>query len=245
MPNWLQQIASFSSSYLSLPGNAIHSAGRRHATSKANLISALCLVMAMAVALFVGIKLFRWEKEEKISGKAKLWVLVVLAPFFIIGVYQAKTKQSIEREKQMDRAASQMRTVLFNNVNIFVGNGETIQGGSVLIKTAKSRKSSAKPPQDTKALNADVVEEAGKTLMPGLIDMHVHIGAPGGVFSNPQRYADPSLESRRLAAICIAASPRFAAPATCSKAQLHSRQNDGFRKIRRRGILYLRASVHC
>jgi len=100
----------------------------------------------------------------------------------------------------MDRAASQMRTVLFNNVNIFVGNGETIQGGSVLIKNGKIAQVFRKPPADTKSLNADVTDEAGKTLMPGLIDMHVHIGAAGGVFANLQRYAEPNMDTRRLAA---------------------------------------------
>ena len=32
-------------------------------------------------------KLFRWEKEEKIRGSAKLWVLVVLLPFIVMGVW--------------------------------------------------------------------------------------------------------------------------------------------------------------
>jgi imidazolonepropionase-like amidohydrolase len=154
----------------------------------------------MAVSLFVGIKLFRWEKEEKIAGKAKLWILVVLAPFFIIGVYQARTKQSIEREKVLDHETARMRTVLFNNVNVFVGNGETIQDGAVLIKGGKIAQVFRKPPADTKSLNADVIEEAGKTLMPGLVDMHVHIGAPGGVYHDVQKYADPNSQARRLAA---------------------------------------------
>ncbi len=154
----------------------------------------------MGVALFVGMKLFRWEKEEKIAGKAKLWILVVMAPFVIGGFYQAHSKQSIDREKQMDREASRLRTILFNNVNIFVGNGETIQGGAVLIKDGKIAQVFRKPPADPTSLNADVGEEAGKTLMPGLIDMHVHIGAPGGVFKNPQDYADPHAQTRRLAA---------------------------------------------
>jgi imidazolonepropionase-like amidohydrolase/ABC-type multidrug transport system permease subunit len=200
MPEWVQQIAAFlPATYLYLGMKSILLGGES-ALSAANLLSALCLITAMAVALFVGIKLFRWEKEEKIAGKAKVWVLVVLAPFFIIGIYQARTKQSIEREKQMDRAASQMRTVLLNNVNIFVGNGETIQGGSVLIKNGKIAQIFRKPPEDTKSLNADVVEEAGKTIMPGLIDMHVHVGAPGGVFKDPQSYSDPNAAPRRLAA---------------------------------------------
>ena len=165
-----------------------------------NLISALCLVVATAVSLFVGIKLFRWEKEEKIAGKAKLWILVVLAPFFVIGVYQARTKQSIEREKVLEHETARMRTILFNNVDVFVGNGETVQGGAVLIKGGKIAQVFRKPPADTKSLNADVFEEAGKTLMPGLVDMHVHIGAPGGVYKDPQKSPDPNAEAHRLAA---------------------------------------------
>lgn len=46
------------------------------------------LVITMAVGLIVGMKLFRWEKEEKIRGSAKLWVLAVLLPFFVMGVVQ-------------------------------------------------------------------------------------------------------------------------------------------------------------
>jgi len=200
LPGWLQIIGNFlPATYLFLGMQSILLGGES-ALSKANLESALALVTAMTVALFVGIKLFRWEKEEKIAGKAKLWILVVLAPFVICGVYQGYSKQSLEREKQMDREASRMRTILFNNVNIFVGNGETIQGGAVLIKDGKIAQVFSKPPEDTKSLNAEVREEAGKTLMPGLIDMHVHIGAPGGVFKNPQDYTDPHAEIRRLAA---------------------------------------------
>ena len=200
MPSWLQNIGNFlPATYLFLGMQSILLGGES-ALSIANLESALALVTAMGVALFVGVKLFRWEKEEKISGKAKLWILVVMAPFVIGGFYQAHSKQSIDREKQMDREASRLRTILFNNVNIFVGNGETIQGGAILIKDGKIAQVFRKPPADPTSLNAEVREEAGKTLMPGLIDMHVHIGAPGGVFKNPQDYADPHAQIRRLAA---------------------------------------------
>jgi imidazolonepropionase-like amidohydrolase/ABC-type multidrug transport system permease subunit len=200
MPEWVQTIANFlPATYLFRGLRAILLEGGS-ALEEQNLVAALCLVLAMAVSLFVGIKLFRWEKEEKIAGKAKLWILVVLAPFFIIGVYQARTKQSIAREKVLDRETSRMRTILFNNVNVFVGNGDTIQGGAVLIKNGKIAQVFRKPPADTKSLNADVFEEAGKTLMPGLVDMHVHIGAPGGVYRDPQKYARPDASARRLAA---------------------------------------------
>jgi imidazolonepropionase-like amidohydrolase/ABC-type multidrug transport system permease subunit len=200
MPEWVQTVANFlPATYLFRGLRAILLEGGSALESQ-NLVSALCLVLAMAVSLFVGIKLFRWEKEEKIAGKAKLWILVVLAPFFLIGIYQARTKQSIVREKVLDRETSRMRTILFNNVNVFVGNGETIQGGAVLVKNGKIAQVFRKPPSETKSLNADVVEEAGKTLMPGLVDMHVHIGAPGGVYQDARKYADPAAQARRLAA---------------------------------------------
>ena len=35
----------------------------------------------------ISMKLFRWEKEEKIRGPAKLWVLVVLLPYHRDGLW--------------------------------------------------------------------------------------------------------------------------------------------------------------
>jgi imidazolonepropionase-like amidohydrolase len=150
--------------------------------------------------MFVGIKLFRWEKEEKISNRAKLWILAVLAPFFLMGVYQAKTQQNIDRARILTRAAMRNRAVLFNNVRIFIGDGRIIANGAVLVRNRKIAEVFDTPPADTKSLNAEVVESAGKTIIPGLIDMHVHLGAPGGVYDNPKRYADPVAPDRRLAA---------------------------------------------
>ncbi|HEY3914855.1 MAG TPA: ABC transporter permease, partial [Verrucomicrobiae bacterium] len=67
MPNWVQTIANFlPATYLFLGIKSILLGGES-ALSRANLESALALVAAMSVALFVGIKLFRWEKEEKIA----------------------------------------------------------------------------------------------------------------------------------------------------------------------------------
>jgi imidazolonepropionase-like amidohydrolase/ABC-type multidrug transport system permease subunit len=200
MPDWIQSVANFLPATYLFRGMWAILLGGDKALSRETLVSALCLILAMLVALFVGIKLFRWEKEEKIAGKAKLWILVVLAPFFISGIYQFRTKQSIDQQKILDRDSSRMRTILFDKVNIFVGNGEVIQGGSVLIKNGKIAQVFRTSPQDTKSLHADVVDETGKTLMPGLIDMHVHIGAPGGVFKDAQEYANPRAPARRLAA---------------------------------------------
>lgn len=198
MPVWVQTIAQFMpATYLYQGTVAIMIGGQ---TVWTNLIAVFALLITLAVALIVGTKLFRWEKEEKIAGSAKLWILAVLAPFFIMGIYQARTKQNIEQAKILARAEARNRSVLFQNARIFVGNGTVIPNGAVLVRVGKIAQVFTAPPPDTKSLDADVVDAAGKTLMPGLIDMHVHIGAPGGVYRDPSKYADPSAAKRRLAA---------------------------------------------
>jgi len=117
-----------------------------------------------------------------------------------MGIYQARTKQNIEQAKILARAEARNRSVLFQNARIFVGNGTVIPNGAVLVRVGKIAQVFTAPPPDTKSLDADVVDAAGKTLIPGLIDMHVHIGAPGGVYRDPSKYADPSAAKRRLAA---------------------------------------------
>jgi len=60
-----------------------------------NWRSVLALVITAAVGLTVGTKLFRWEKEERIRGSAKLWIVGVLLPFVLMGVYQAVTGHNV------------------------------------------------------------------------------------------------------------------------------------------------------
>ena len=198
MPTWIQVIAGFlPATYLFQGMQSIMITGESLAS---NLISVVALLITLAVALFVGIKLFRWEKEEKIKNSAKLWILAVLAPFIIMGIYQARTRENIEKAKILARNAQRNRSVLFQNVRIFVGDGTVIQNGAVLVKNGKIAQVFNSPPSDTKSFDAEVLSESGKTLLPGLIDMHVHIGAPGGVYQNPTKYADPNASKRRLAA---------------------------------------------
>jgi len=55
---------------------------------KENLLAVLVMLLTIAGGGLISMKLFRWEKEEKIRGSAKLWVLAVLMPFFVMGVWK-------------------------------------------------------------------------------------------------------------------------------------------------------------
>lgn len=198
MPVWIQTAAQFlPATYLYQGMQSLMIGGEGFF---ANIVPVFALLITLAVALVVGIKVFRWEKEEKIAPSAKLWILAVLAPFVLMGVYQARTRENIEKSKILSRNASRRSSVLFQNVRIFVGNGAVIDRGAVLIRNGKIAEVFGAPPSAPKALNAEIIDAAGKTLMPGLTDMHVHIGAPGGIYSDSAKYADPHLGSRRLAA---------------------------------------------
>jgi len=56
--------------------------------AKENLAAAGVMVLTVLGGGLISMKLFRWEKEEKIRGRAKLWVLVVLLPFIVLGTWQ-------------------------------------------------------------------------------------------------------------------------------------------------------------
>ena len=198
MPTWVQLIAQFLPATYLFQG--LQSILIAHESLWQNLFSIAALLVTMFVAVFIGTKLFRWEKEEKISGRAKLWILAVLAPFILLGIYQASTRQSVERAKILARNTSRSRTVLFQGAKVFVGDGHVIERGAVLVKEGKIAQVFDKPVADPKTLNADVVNAEGKTIMPGLIDMHVHLGAPGGIYENQSDYLKPGAEHRRLAA---------------------------------------------
>ncbi len=198
MPIWLQKIAQFMPATYLFQG--IQSILIGSESILANMTSVIGLLITLVVAVFVGTKLFRWEKEEKIGNRAKLWILAVLAPFVVMGVYQARTESDIQKAKILTRNAMRNRTVLFQNAKIFVGDGRVIDNGAVLVKNGKIAEVFDHAPQDTKRLDADVVDASGKTLIPGLIDMHVHIGGPGGLYEDASKYADPNAQKRRLAA---------------------------------------------
>jgi len=65
-----------------------------------------------------------------------------------------------------------MAQILFKNANLLDPHADALQGGSsVLVEGETIREVSAKP---IKAPKADVIDCKGRTVMPGLIDCHVH-----------------------------------------------------------------------
>ncbi len=198
MPHWLQNITQFIPATYLMTG--IGGIMQRGESVWANWKAVVALLLTTAVATFIATKLFRWEKEEKLRASAKLWVLVVLLPFLLLGAYQAWSQQDLVKARILARDLRRGQTWLIQNARIFVGNGKMIESGAVLVRGGKIAEVYEGAFPDAKKLNAEVIDAAGKTVLPGLIDVHVHLGGPGGFYDDwskfdPQKAAEREMEA--------------------------------------------------
>ena len=194
MPHWLQNITQFiPATYLMTGLGGILQRGE---TLLANWQAVVVLLLTTAVATFIATKLFRWEKEEKLRASAKLWVLVVLLPFLFLGAYQAWSQHDLVKARILARDLRRGQTWLIQNARIFVGNGKVIESGAILVRGGKIAEVYDGTFPDAKTLNAEPIDAAGKTVLPGLIDVHVHLGGPGGFYDDWTKF-DPEKSSER------------------------------------------------
>jgi imidazolonepropionase-like amidohydrolase len=198
LPEWLQLATQFiPATYVNNGVSGILQQGESIAQ---NWHAVLALLITAAVALFIATKIFRWEKEEKLRPSAKLWVFAVLLPFVFLGAYQAWSRQDLAKAKILERDLRRGRSWLVQDARIFIGDGKVIESGSVLIRKGKIEKIFEGPAPDAKSLDAEPLEAAGKTLLPGLIDVHAHLGATGGFYDDWSKFDPKKAVERALKA---------------------------------------------
>lgn len=197
LPGWAQIVSQFlPASYLVTGFQGIFI---REESFLENWPAACALVVTMGIALFISRQLFRWEKQEKIRPIAKAWVLAVMLPFLIMGSHQAFSGDQIQKAKVLWRDIQRSESLLIRGARLFLGDGTVIESGSILIREGKIAEVFPGEAPDAETLQAELIEGAGKTVLPGLIDVHVHLGMPGGLLEN---YSDFDVEAgmRRAAA---------------------------------------------
>ncbi len=197
-PAWLLTVTQFLPATYMVVG--IQGMLLRNEGMAANIQPALALVLTACVGLFIAYKLFRWEKEEKIRASAKLWLAAVMTPFLALGFWQMHVRTGIAKTKILNRQLARSDTFFIRGARIFVGDGKVIENGSVLVRGGKIAEIYEGSGPDPKTLKAETVEAAGKTVLPGLIDVHVHLGAPGGFYADMSKYDAEKSMLRNLAA---------------------------------------------
>jgi imidazolonepropionase-like amidohydrolase/ABC-type multidrug transport system permease subunit len=200
LPNWAQTLGEFMpAAYLVTGFQGIFF---RNQTILDNLPAAGALILTIAVGTFLAMQLFRWEKEEKLPPRNKFWVLAVLAPFLAMGCYRAYSREHIALNKAMFRDMVRSDRFLIRSTRIFIGDGSVIESGSVLIHDGRIEAIYEGTPPDAEKMPAAVVEGAGKTLLPGLVDVHIHLGGPAGISESNQDF-DPQKTMPRAAAALL------------------------------------------
>src|SRR5262249_15407402 len=184
LPKWAQTLAQFMpASYLVSGFQGIFF---RNQNLWDNAAAVAALLLTTALGLFLAVQLFRWEKEEKIRGRNKLWVIAVLAPFVLMGSWQSYSKEHLGNNAALYRDLQRAGIFLIRNTRVFTGDRKVIENGAVLVRDGKIAAVYEGTAPDPEQLKADVVEGAGKTLLPGLIDAHVHLAASGGISTDSQ-----------------------------------------------------------
>jgi len=198
LPNWAQTVGEF------LPAakmvKSFQNVLFRNEGLSTNWTTIGALALTLVIGMFLAVQLFRWEKEETIRPRNKLWVLAVMAPFVAMGCYAALNKDHINENEALFRQLQRSEPFLIRNARIWTGD-RVIESGSVLVKGGKIEEIYEGAGPDTEKSKMDVVEGAGKTLMPGLIDVHVHLGASGGISTDPGDYAADKVMPHSAAAL--------------------------------------------
>lgn len=179
LPDWVQVFSQFlPATYLS---TALQAVFLKHESVFQNWVALGALSVTAILGTFISVKLFRWEKEDKVPISSKLWVLAVLLPFLVLGSVQLRSRDEIRKAKILARTMERQGSVLIRGAQVFIGDGQVLQSGSVLVKDGKIIEVFKSDDRLPSSGSVSEVQAAGKTLLPGLIDTDVHLSGPGGI----------------------------------------------------------------
>ncbi|GIU77897.1 MAG: hypothetical protein KatS3mg005_1135 [Bryobacteraceae bacterium] len=204
LPDWLQRVAQFLPAthfYLGTQGILV-----RHETAWDNRMALGAMLLAMAAGFWVSMKLFRWEKDEKVKPAAKLWLAGVMVPFLLIGAWQMIDRRNEAKVKMIERQSRRSQSWLIRDVRIFTGDGTVIERGGVLVRNSRIEQIYAGASPDPKDVRAEAVEAGGRTLLPALIDSGVALSQPGGRIS--QEAIEEALKAYAYCGVGALAVPR-------------------------------------
>lgn len=184
LPEWAQTLAQF------LPGThlvtAIQGIMVRRETVFENWQPVLVLLITAVVSIFLAAQLFRWERGERIRTSAKLWLAAVVVPSLLLGGYHAYSREQVTKTRELYRDMMRSRNLLIRGARVFTADdGRVLESGSVFIRAGRIVIVYDGVPPETASLNAEVIEGAGKTVLPGLIDVRVNLTEAGGPHAPP------------------------------------------------------------
>ena len=191
LPTWAQTVAPFMPAWYLVTG--FQGIFFRNENLAASALPIGALLGTLVAGTFLAIR-----------PRNKLWVVAVLGPFVVMGCYLAYTKDHLGTNEALFRQLQRSEQFLVRNARIFTGDGKVIENGAVLVRDGKIAEVYEGAAPDPEKIKAEAVEGAGKTLLPGLIDVHVHLGSPGGISTSPEDFAAEKTMPHSAAALLYA-----------------------------------------
>jgi len=190
LPKWVQSVAQFlPASHLFLGIQGILIRGE-------NLLdiwrAVAALLVTTAVATFLSVKLFRWEKEERISGAAKLWLAAALLPFLVLGAWELRSQHNLAKVKSLTRETRRSQSFLIRDARILDPEGG-ITTGAVLLRRGRIEQIWRGAAPAPKQVKAESIDASGKTLLPAFIDAGIHLDKTGAFAVTPARVPEETL----------------------------------------------------
>ncbi len=86
MPLWIQRVALFLPATYLVTG--LERSMLRTASTKEIAGDFFVLTVGLIIAFEISRQLFRWDPEAKVTGRAKIWVVVAMVPFLLLGAWE-------------------------------------------------------------------------------------------------------------------------------------------------------------
>ncbi len=178
LPKWIQKVAQFMpATYLKAGMESMIQNGESIA---ANAKSAVALIATLVVGFILSFNLFRWDKDDRLQPRAKMWIVAVLAPFLLLGVWETQAGTNTVRQAIAFRQLQRSHNWRIHEARVFIGDGKILERADVYMKNGQIvAVVEDGQPAPSDASSYTIIEGAGKTVMPGLIDVHAHFGASG------------------------------------------------------------------
>lgn len=107
LPGWIQHLAVFLPPTYLVTG--LHRALVMNSSVWQIRAELLALFGGAAFAFFISRQLFRWEPEQKVGGRAKIWAAAATVPFLLLGVWESAQGQLRRDARSAYDALDRMR----------------------------------------------------------------------------------------------------------------------------------------
>lgn len=144
-------------------------------------VPVLILVVSGVTAFIVNSLVFRWESTEPLNMRKVALALGCLVGVYLIAFLVTPAFQMAERPGRSEAetvASTDGPVTVLRGMTVWDGLGNRIEQARVVL--VGSQIQSVGPDEDAVPDGATVVDLAGRYLVPGLIDSHVHIGGSAG-----------------------------------------------------------------